>query len=932
MRLLFAGLLGVTMLVCCARGSESASQPRPSGSGLPADGRDRTLAADGLTCEYLVDPLGIDVVKPRLSWLLTPGPRGRRQSAYQILVSSSPENLRKDRGDLWNPGKIKSDQSTFVTYDGRFLTSGMRCFWKVRVWDQQDRPSPWSSPARWSMGVLQESEWHARWIGLPRPAGVKEGTPLPFPWFRKTFELKQKPRQATAYVNAQGYYELFINGRKVDDHVLAPAVSDFSKRNLYVTHDVTNYLVPGTNCVALWLGRGWYVRGHPGVIHDGPLVRAQMDISLPDGSLTRVGTDAAWKARQSPITPLGRGTAFGDYGGERYDARMELPGWNTAGLDDSNWRQAQLFPPPQAATVAQMVQPNRIIQTVKPVKVQETAPGVYLVEMERNLTGWFELRIPPDMTSGSMVKLEFGDLPPSPTRFQTYNQRDEVILKGGAGQSFCSRFNYHAFGWVRITGLPRAPALEDMKGYLIHTAYEPAGEFECSNDLMNRIYRTVNWTFRCLSLGGYVVDCPHRERLGYGGDAGTSLETGMFSFATGALYNKWTADWRAAQHPETGDLPYTAPHYQDQGGGGPMWSGFCVTLPWQLYLQYGDQRVLETNYPAIQKWLAFAESKTQGHILKFYKSYGMSMPQWNYLGDWVAPRRAGQPDIARDPASAEFINNLHYLYTLDLASRISAILGKKDDAARYADRAATLRRVLHERFYNAASRVYVGGQQPYLAFPLLTGVVPPDLRQPLQQTLEETILVKNGGHIDAGMHGAYFLLKHLMEEDRNDLIYTMASQTDYPSWGHMLAQGATTMWESWSGASRIHDTLISIGSWFIQGIGGIRIDEQSPGFRRFVIEPAVVGDLTFARASYKSPYGQVVSNWRIENGVLHLDVSVPPGTAAAVHIPAASPAAVTEGGRPANQSPGVQSAGIKNGKALFEVGPGQYAFAAKLVR
>jgi alpha-L-rhamnosidase len=887
----------------------------------------------GLTCEYLENPLGIDARKPRLSWVLGPGPRGQRQSAYRVLVASSPENLQNNLGDLWDSGKVDSDQSTFVVYAGRPLISGASCYWKVRAWDKDGQPSPWSAPASWSMGVLRDSEWSGQFVGLGRPADVTAGTPLPFPWLRKTFELKEKPRRAMAYINPLGYYELFVNGRKVDDHVLSLAVSDYSKRNLYLTHDVTNYLAAGKNCVALWLGRGWYVRGHPGVIHDGPLVRAQLDLLLPDGKTERIGTDATWKVHASPLTPLGRGTAFGDYGGERYDARRELSGWNTAELNDSDWKAAAVFEPPKVTTAAQMVQPNRIVQTIRPVKVSEFSPGVYLIDMGRNFTGWFELRIPAGAAGSSGVKLGYADFPPSGSRLATNNQRDEVIPRAGSEQVFCSRFNYHAFSFVRITGLNRAPSLDDARGYLIHTAYEPAAEFECSSDLFNRIYQTVTWTYRCLTMGGYVVDCPHRERLGYGGDAGTSLETGMFNFATGALYSKWTADWRAAQDLKTGDLPYTAPNYQDQGGGGPMWSGFIVTLPWQLYLQYGDRRILEVSYPSIQKWLAFAESKTVDHVLEFYQSFGMRMREWNFLGDWVTPRRAGrEQDPARGPVTATLINNCHYLYTLQLAAKIAAALGKTDDAALYEKKAAALRHVLHERFYEPATRSYAGGAQPYLAFPLLVNIVPPDLRPAVMQNLEETILVKNSGHIDGGMHGTYFLLKYLMEQDRNDLIYQMVSKRDYPSWGFMLDQGATTIWEDWSGSmSHLHDTLISVGSWFIQGIGGIRIDEKSPGFRHFLIKPGVVGDLTFARARYRSPYGTIASNWRLDRGVLHLDVTVPPGTTATVHVPTTRPAAVTEGQRPAAQSPGVRAVGVEQGKAVFEVDSGEYAFEAPLV-
>jgi hypothetical protein len=402
--------------------------------------------------------------------------------------------------------------------------------------------------------------------------------------------------------------------------------------------------------------------------------------------------------------------------------------------------------------------------------------------------------------------------------------------------------------------------------------------------LLNQIYRTVTWTWECLSLGGYVVDCPTRERLGYGGDSGTSIETGLINFDSGGLYNRWSDIWRDAQDPKTGDLPYTAPNYPDQGGGGPMWSGFMVTMPWQVYQQYGDRRVLEKNYPAIQKWLAFADSKTVDHILEPYVSIGIRMPQWNYLGDWVTPKREGVTDAAREPVGTRFINNCHYLYTLQLAAKIAAILGRSGDAAMYRERSATLARVLQQKFYDPAKGLYATGEQPYLALPLLLHVTPPEMHDAVMKTLEQTILVKNRGHIDAGMHGTYFLLKELMAEDRNDLIFTIASQTTYPGWGDMLRQGATTIWEDWSGTgSHIHDCLLSIGTWFVEGIGGIRMDESAPGFRHFIIKPGVVGGLTFARARYRSIHGWIASEWRVENGAMHLEVTVPPGTTATVY-------------------------------------------------
>jgi Alpha-L-rhamnosidase N-terminal domain/Bacterial alpha-L-rhamnosidase concanavalin-like domain len=366
------------------------------------------LAVQGLRCEYLSNPLGIDVLKPRLSWMVTPTPGARGQSAYRVLVASSPAILQKDQGDLWDSGRVASAQSTWVEYGGKELDSGRRAYWKVRVWSGAGRPSSWSTPATWSMGLLHSSDWHSKWIGVRRPDGTDPGAPFPFPWLRKTFTLTAKPARAVAYVNALGYYELYINGRKVDDYVLSPAVSDYSKRNLYVAHDVADYLVPGRNVVALWLGRGWYVKGHPGVIHDGPLVRAQIEIAFGDRRTTAVATDETWRVRESPITALGRGTAFGDYGGERFDARLQVANWNQLDLDDSGWQSATVFEPSQVVTTAQMVEPNRLVETIKAARVAAYPEGGWVIDMGRNFTGWLEIRLPP-IPSGATVKLEYSD-------------------------------------------------------------------------------------------------------------------------------------------------------------------------------------------------------------------------------------------------------------------------------------------------------------------------------------------------------------------------------------------------------------------------------------------------------------------------------------------------------------------------------------------
>jgi alpha-L-rhamnosidase len=582
-----------------------------------------------------------------------------------------------------------------------------------------------------------------------------------------------------------------------------------------------------------------------------------------------------------------------------------------------------------------MVEPNRLMETIKAVRVDAYPQGGWIIDMGRNFTGWLEIQLPP-AAQGSTIKLEYSDqlepdkpapgtnagAAPQPANVfpNTFNQRDEIVSNGNA-VTFRSRFNYHGFRYVRVSGVNTAPAVSGITGYLIRTAYDRTGEFTSSNDLLNRIYQMITRTYEALTLGGYVVDCPTRERLGYGSDSGTSMETGMFNFSVGGLYNRWLGNWRDAQDP-TGSLPHTAPNYPNQGGGGPMWGGFVVTLPWQMYLQYGDKRVLETNYSMIQKWLGYLSSETTDDLLLDHKSHAMALQQWNFLGDWLTPKGSFR-GTSPDPRPAQLINSVHYLYQLELAAKIAVVLGRSADASNYSTRAVAVSKAVQEHFYNRGDYSYANGDSVLEAFPLLTGVVPPELRKDVIERLENTIRVHNGGHLDTGMHGTYFLMKYLMEAGRNDLMYEMTNRTDYPGWGYMLANGATTSWEGWTGQSHIHNTLISIGAWFTQGLAGIRNAEASPGFRHFVIKPAVVGDLGFVKAKYRSIHGEIASDWRIANGTFRLSVTIPPGTTAKIFVPGEGPIR-TQSRRPADIR--------ENGDRSFEVTAGTHSFETSLQR
>lgn len=893
------------------------------------------LSLASLRCEYLSDPLGIDVEKPRLSWVMEGGgqrteDRAQKQTAYQVLVASTPELLAKDQGDLWDSGKVASDQSVQVEYAGRPLLSRTRCHWEVRVWlarrspggevkpgeggDKDGRRSAWSQPALWTMGLLNRSDWQAKMIAANWPGP----TNLPLPWLRKTFLLDAKPKRATAYICALGYYELYVNGHKVDDQVLSPAVCDYAKRAFYVTHDISDHLVPGKNCLGLWLGRGWFSRGKVrGAFHDGPVVMAQFDI----GDGLRIITDESWKVRRSPITALGAGVVH-EFGGEKYDATLDLPAWNSADLDDFAWAAPVVVQAPKIEISAQMVEPNRVTESWAAKSVTAASPGKYAVDMGRNFTGWVEMKV--KGRKGQTVRMDYP--------YPTYGpQHDEYVMRKDGTETWQNcRFNYHATRTFTVSGLEKKPAPADIRGHLIHTDYQPASEFTCSNELLNWIYRTVLWTERCLTIGGYAVDCPHRERMGYG-DGSASMESMLCNFGAGAFYTKWLRDWRDGQDPATGDMPNVAPAFYPGPGGGPAWGDLCVVLPWQVYLQYGDRRVLEANYPTIRKWLEFQDSKTKDGLLQPYVGIGCDQMAWSFLGDWVAPRGPGQSTGTGALRSVLFFNNGYYLYNLGLAQKMARVLGKTQDADGFRAKADALRAAMLKEFKDPDDGAYAQGDQTPLALSLLCNLIPQQQRGELELRLEHDIVDRRNGHLDTGILGTYFLIKELTALGRNDLVHIMANQTTFPGWGHMMKNDATTIWEEWGGGnSGIHSSFLSIGAWFVQGIGGIRADESQPGFAHFLIRPGLVGDLKFARTKYRSIRGDIVSNWQREGNKLSLDIRIPANTTAVVFVPAQAAAAVTESATPATQAEGVKFLRSENNAAVYAVASGTYRFRSTL--
>jgi alpha-L-rhamnosidase len=885
-----------------------------------------------LRCEYRENPLGIDAAKPRLSWIIQAKneggnlkpERGVRQTAYQVLVASSEALLKKDQGDLWDSGKVASDQSIQVEYAGKPLESRMYCHWKVRVWDKDGKASDWSAPAGWSMGLLKPDDWQAKW--------VKAGGDTS-PWLRKEFTLTAAPERATAFVNVKGYYELYVNGKKVSDDVLAPAVSVYDKRSLYTTYDISKLLRPGTNCVGVWLGLGLLF---PKEI--APLARVQLDMTV-GGQRVVVGTDTSWTFTSSTHTEVAWGWCGTGY--EKIDARRYVADWNEVGCTNGSWRPVEEYTGPTGIATAQSCHPNRITKVIPAVACVALDDHTYEFDFGTNLSGWFHLRLP-QLEAGKTVTMHFADkrfqshegddtpagkikpagepkkIPTArgPAYYQTNNQRTEFISAGKPGEEFCNKFNYEGFRYVIVQGLPVKPAIGDAEALFIESDLEPVGSFACSNELLNRIHQVNLWTIRCLNLGGYMVDCPHRERMGYG-DGQNGIDSHVMNLDASAFYAKWAIDWLDAQDPVTGkSAQYSPPNHADPSCWFP-WGGMVDVMPWKAYIYYGDRRLLERAYePMVRYPTVYLES--------FYPGGGIQRQGGDGGCDWVAP---GIGMTA--PPGTELFINCYRVYLMDLLAKSADVLGRTDEAKRHRAKIQELKALIHSTYYNKNEKLYDSDRQLSQAMPLLMGVVPDALRDTVLKQLEDIVMVKNKGHLDTGMLGTYFLIQSLQEAGRSDLLYTIFNQKTYPGWGYMLSQGATTFWELWDGYwSQIHSCFVSPGSWFYQGLAGIRPDESGPGFKKIIIKPAIVGDLTWVKCSYDSVHGKIVSNWKRDGNKLTMDVTIPANTTATVYVPAKEAAEVTESGKPTGKVEGVKFLRMENDAAVYEVGSGCYQFCS----
>jgi alpha-L-rhamnosidase len=885
--------------------------------GLQGNAAQFGLSVARLRCEYLENPLGIDTVRPRLSWIVESTERAQRQIGYQILVSSTESNLKANMGDLWDTGQVPSDQTLHVVYAGKPLASHQRCFWKVRIWDKDKQPSAYSEPAFWEMGLLSPQDWPGKWIGL-----TTDTNSAPAPMLRRAFRLGKNIKQARVYVCGLGYYELHINGNKIGDHCLDPAFTRYDKRALYVTYDVTTALRPGTNAMGVILGNGWYnvqTRAvwdfHKAPWRAAPRLYLQLRVEYADGYTETFVTDKQWKANTGPVV-------FDSiYGGETYDARLEKTGWDTAQFNDRDWPAADEVEAPQGKLAAQMMPPIKADQVIKPVQVTEPKPGVFVFDMGQNFAGYAELSV--RGPAGTKVVMKYGerihtngmidraDIQQHVTRTDDNQQfqTDTYILKGEGLETWHSRFVYHGFQYVEVTGFPGKPKPDNLRGVFLHSAVPAIGEFECSNPLLNKIWRAGRWAYLS-NLQGIPTDCPHREKNGWTGDAHLAAEQGLLNFAPAAVYTKWINDLGDEQRP-SGQLPGIVPTsgWGYTWGNGPAWDSAFLLIPLYLYEYCGDAQVLREHYAGMKRYVDYLTSKAKDGIVDIG------------LNDW-APFKTTTP--------ADITSTAYYYKDARIVALTAGLLDNEADALQYAELAASIKQAFNQKFYHPDTGLYGNGSQTSLSCALYQGLADPDVRPLVVSNLVANIEAHKG-HIDTGILGARYLLNALLENGRADVAYRIASQRDLPSWGWWIEQGATTLWEQWNGSeSRNHIMFGDISAWFYKALAGINFDPAAPAFRHFFIQPNVVGDLTWAKASYDSIRGMIVSDWtRDENG-LHLRVTIPANTTATVSLPTKDPAKVTEGKGPAAKAEGVKLLGSEGGHTLLEVGSGTYEFTAPL--
>ena len=845
-----------------------------------------------LSVEHMPAPAAVDVAQPRLSWVnevTDPNVRGESQTAYRVVVASSAAKLQAGDYDLWDSGRVPSDRSTLVPYGGKPLASGQDCFWQVQTWDARGRRSAWSQAGYWGMGLLHAGDWKAQWIG----ARQKEGAPL----FRKRFNLKGRPSRAKVYVTAGGYVELYVNGQRVGEDYMVPNLTNYTTRRdldkgnipvdpkfsgyrvLYMAYDVTPMLTAGPNALGAILGDGFYRSSSHRVRSFGdPCLLCQLEVTYDDGSSERVVTDGSWLTKPSAIT------LTGVYDGEVYDARLETPRWSETGCNEQDWEPARLAEAPVGQLRAHTSPADRITEVMQPIRL-ERLDSTYVVTFEKEVAGWVRLK---DIRGKEGQKVSVKYVSESPLG------KEEYICRGGAAESYAPRFTWYVFSQVEVSGLDHLTK-DQIQAEAVNTDVRLNSEFHTSNDLLNRINAIWQRSQLDNMHGCIASDCPHRERLPYTGDGQIAAAMVMLNFDAAAFYQKWLGDMRDSQNPESGYVPNGAP-WQPTCGGGVAWGAAMNVIPWEYYLQYGDLRQLQQCYRPMCEQLRHMLTWLTPDSTMFQQE---RIPEtgklcyWKNLGDWVPPYKM---------PSDEKVHTFYLWLCAENTARAAQVLGDTAGYTRYHAIAERTRRAFHRKFYDAEHATYGDFGPNILA--LYMGV-PEERREAVVESLRREIMVDHGGHINTGFVTTKHFFETLTDCGLHDVATTAILKTDFPSYGHWLAQGATVTWEQWDGKNSHNHPMFGGGlTWFARRLAGVNVTPYGPdgdpatrgaGYRHFEVKPVATKDVDSVYYALQTPQGKVSSRVISHDGRLQsLQVSVPVGSTATIALPTAI---VRESGR-----------------------------------
>ncbi len=901
-------------IITCAQG---AATPVPAG-----------LTPAQLRCEYLVNPLGIDTPRPRLSWVLESAERAQRQTAYQIHVAPDTALLGKDSALLWDSGRVESTEQNQIEYAGPALRSHQQCFWSVRVWDAAGTPGPWSAPAQWTMGILKPEDWKASWVTAPEGVAEASDKSGPLPLFRRDFNVAKPVTRALLYVCGLGFYEASLNGKKVGDAVLDPGWTNYRKTCLYSAYDVTAMLSDKDNAMGVMLGNGMYnVPGGRYVKFTGtfgpPKMIVQLRIEYADGTTEDVGTDSSWRAAQGPIVFSCM------YGGEDYDARNGLPGWDTPGFDAASWKSAATTDSPGGRLSGASAPPVKVMQTFTPAKVTRLADGMYVYDLGQNFSGrpCIKVRGP----RGATVKLIPGELLDEKGRASQRSSGGPMgfscTLKGDGVEEWCPRFSYYGFRHVQVEGARPEGSTEDdkglpevleVKGEFTHSSANVVGEFECANPMLNKVHALILASIRS-NLQSVLTDCPHREKLGWLEVSHLLADGLMYNFDLARFYAKIEQDMADSQI-ENGLIPDIAPEYTVFNKGfrdSPEWGSAGVVNPWNTWIMYGDRRTLDTHFGVMLRYADYLQSTARDQIV----SHG--------LGDWydIGPGGPGESKLTSKGLTSTAV----YYQDLSILQQVASLLGKKDEAATLAERAAKVRTAFNTAFYHPKEKRYDRNSQTANAMPIILGLVEESQRDAVTNSLVSQI--ESGQyHVTAGDVGFSYLVRALTGTEQGDLLYQMVCQTDGPGYAYQIDHGATSLTEAWDtnpSSSQNHCMLGHVEGWFYRGLAGIRADDTAPGFRHFILRPQLPKGLDWVKAHYDSIRGRIASEWHVGKDATTWSVQIPANTTATLYLPVDKLETVTESGKPLTEAKGIEKLRAESGSTVLEAASGTYQFEWK---